>query len=414
MDFASGLGRVEALRAAGEVLAWGLLAAGLGYAALSAWVVASFRLPKAHGDDAAEPGLTVLKPLCGEEPGLQANLQSFLEQDYPGGLQLVFGARSPADRGLRLAQRLAAQRPRLDIGFVAGAGALGANLKVGNLARMARLARHDIWVVSDSDACIRPGDLRRVAALFHAPEVGAVTCLYRALVPTDGGLTPRLGALLIDGWFLPSAMVAMTLAPLDTCYGPLTAIRRSVVERAGGFEALADLLADDHELGQMSIRQGLEVRLAPLIVETQVTERSLAALIEREVRWARTVRATQPLGHAASLVTHPLPVVVVSFAALHSVLGIAGASLLLVLRLMAVGVAKARFATPWRAREWLTAPVLLALRESLCLWVWAASFLSRRIVWRGRRLKIRPGARFAERLRGARQPARKPLGVVDD
>lgn len=401
MDLASGLGRVDvpqSLRAVVDGLSWGLLLAGLAYAAISAWVVATFRLPTAAGEVAAVPGLTVLKPLCGEEPGLQANLQSFLEQDYPGGLQVVFGARSRADRGLRLAHRLAAQRSELDISFVASTGVPGANLKVGNLTRMALVARHDILVVSDSDARIRPGDLRRLAALFDAPEVGAVTCLYRAVIPTGGGLTPHLGALLIDGWFLPSAMVAMTLAPLDTCYGPLTAIRRSVVEREGGFEALADLLADDHELGQMSIRQGFEVRLAPLIVQTQVPEPSLAALIEREVRWARTVRATQPLGHAASLVTHPLPVVAVSFAALHSVLGVAGAALLLALRLVAVGVAKARFATPWRVREWLTSPVLLVLRESLCLWVWAASFLSRHIVWRGRRLEIRPGARLAERL----------------
>jgi ceramide glucosyltransferase len=401
----------QSLRAVVEVLAWALLLAGMAYAAISVWVVATFQLPAADGDVVAESGMTVLKPLCGEEPGLQENLQSFLEQDYPGGLQLVFGASSRADPGLRLAQRLAERRSGLDVSLVTCTDVRGANLKARNLGRMALVARHDILVVSDSDARIGSGDLQRMAALFDAPQVGAVTCLYRALVPTDSGLTTRLAALHIDGWFLPSAMVAMTLAPLDTCYGPLTAIRRSVLERAGGFEALADLVADDHELGQSCIRQGLEVRLAPLIVETQVQERSLAELIEREVRWARTVRATQPVGHAASLVTHPLPVLAVAFLALGSNLGLAAVALLLAMRLVTVGVAKARFATPWPAREWLTAPVLLLLRETLSLWVWAASFFSRSIVWRGRRLEILPGGRLAERLKVAGQ---EPLGVLDD
>ena len=36
------------------------------------------------------PPVSVLKPLCGEEPYLADNLRSFCNQDYPS-LQLVFG-----------------------------------------------------------------------------------------------------------------------------------------------------------------------------------------------------------------------------------------------------------------------------------------------------------------------------------
>ena len=51
------------------------------------------------------PAVSVLKPLHGMEPGLERNIESFFEQDYPE-FELLFCARHSTDAGLKMANRL--------------------------------------------------------------------------------------------------------------------------------------------------------------------------------------------------------------------------------------------------------------------------------------------------------------------
>ena len=384
--------------------------ASLAYALLALWSVGRSPARREHRTVRDRrwraPGLTVLKPLCGDEPELGENLRSFLEQDYPGELQIIFGARSPSDPALHLARRLAADYPRRDIRFVICEGGLGPNLKVANLASMAAGARHPLLAVSDSDTRVTRRSLAEVAEAFVDPQVGAVTCLYAAALPRGANWVSRLGALHINGEFLPSAMVAAGLGPADSCWGPLTVIRRSVIDRAGGFAAMAHLLADDHELGQITIRQGLKVQMPDLLVETVVDERSLSALFAREVRWARTTLATTPGPHVATVITRSLPLLAVWAALAGSTAEQAAVAVLFALRLAVVGLAQARYGRGWSLTGWALAPLLVMVRETLSLLVWAASFRSNRIIWRGQAFEIRPGSCLVEAGAAAeRRPA---------
>ena len=55
--------------------------------------------------------MSVLKPLHGTEPGLERNLETFFEQDYPE-FELLFCARHETDDGLRLARGWESGIPR--------------------------------------------------------------------------------------------------------------------------------------------------------------------------------------------------------------------------------------------------------------------------------------------------------------
>ena len=58
-----------------------------------AWQRASARRPpRAAVGDAHSPSVAVLKPLCGLEPDLDANLRSFCAQAYPR-FEVIMGAR---------------------------------------------------------------------------------------------------------------------------------------------------------------------------------------------------------------------------------------------------------------------------------------------------------------------------------
>src|SRR5262245_55265283 len=175
--------------------------------------------------------VTILKPLCGDEPQLYERLRSFCTQDYPAPVQVVLGAQSLEDPALEPAVRLAAAFPhRVEV--TSGANEYGSNRKVANLIGMARLARHDVILISDSDIEVEPDFLLRVVGAPQRPEVNAVTCLYHGIARS--GLWSRLFAMTINTSFLPNVVAGLRMGLAQPCFGSTIAIRRQTLGRIGG------------------------------------------------------------------------------------------------------------------------------------------------------------------------------------
>src|SRR5262249_46850849 len=126
---------------------------------------------------AARPPVSILKPLCGHDPGLYENLRSFCVQDYPT-VQVVFGVRDASDPAVAVVQRLIADLPGADLSLVVADRLHGTNYKISNVINMMAVARHDLLVLADSDMRVAPHSLARIVAPLADPETGLVTCLY--------------------------------------------------------------------------------------------------------------------------------------------------------------------------------------------------------------------------------------------
>jgi len=96
------------------------------------------------------------------------------------------------------------------------------------------------------------------------------------------------------------------------------AVRRKILTDFGGFEALSNYLADDYMLGQMVSERGYKVHLSHTIVENLSYEPSYKSLFLHELRWARTLRAAEPLGYMGTFLTDTL--IVSSFTAFFALL----------------------------------------------------------------------------------------------
>src|SRR2546430_6664023 len=129
-----------------------------------------------------------------------------------------------------------------------------------------------------------------------------------------GGAWSQLAAMHINYAFLPSALLGEMLGTGGGCFGATIALRRSVLQRIGGFARIRDELADDHRLGDAVRELGLATVLSRYIVENHVAEPSFASLWRHELRWARTVRAMAPLGFAGSIITHTIILTVLAAA----------------------------------------------------------------------------------------------------
>jgi ceramide glucosyltransferase len=327
------------------------------------------------------PAVTILKPLHGDEPGLEAALATVFAQDYPGTIQVVFGLQDPADPALAVARRLAEQRPDQDVVIVIDPRVNGANGKISNLINMAREARHSVLVLADSDIAAPPDYLRRVVGALGKPGVGLVTCAYYGL--PWAGVWSRLAAMDLSYRFLPSVAVGVSLGLARPSMGSTIALRRETLRRIGGFEAFADLLADDYAMGEAVRQAGEASVVAPVLVAHNCAERSLAEVFAHELRWAKTVRGVDPGGFAGSIVTHAVPLALLGVVLLRAAwLALAALAIALICRLWMIRQVE-KVARPVVGAWWL-----FPARDMFSLIVFVSSFFVRDVRWRGTRFRV--------------------------
>jgi ceramide glucosyltransferase len=358
-----------------------LALAGSAYQLLAARQVRALLVqPRARRKTAA-PAVTILKPLHGAEPGLDVALQSFLAQDYPGTVQVVFGVQDPADPAQLVVGSLRRAHPRRDVALVVDATPHGANRKISNVINMMRRAKHDIILLADSDIVVRPDYLREVVAALETPGVGVVTCPYRGQAVR--GIWSRLAAMGLTYQFLPSVAVGVGLGLAQPCMGSTIALRREVLARIGGFEAFADLLADDYAIGAAVRGTGLRSLVAPVLVAHNCTEHGLAELARHELRWARTIRGVDPAGFFGSGVTYAVPLALLGlFLTGASLVSLAVLAFALICRLWLMREVDRIAGVDGRGR-WLT-----PLRDVLSFTIFLGSFFVRAVDWRGTQFRV--------------------------
>jgi len=347
--------------------------------AVIAWLAARAPLRGcAFAGLSAQP-VTVLKPLCGADAETYESLRSFCDQAYPE-YQIVFGVSDSHDPAVPLVEKLQREFPQADLQIAIDRRQHGSSRKVSNFVNMMPLARHDMLVLSDGDVRVGRDYLRRVVAPLLDPSVGIVTCTYRGI--PRAGFWSRLGALYINDWFIPSVRVAAVTGSRSFAFGATIAIRREVLLGVGGFMAIANQLADDYRLGELTRRIGLRTVLSDVVVETCVTERSLAALVRHELRWLRTIRAVRPVGYAFSFVTFGMPVAafgVLLACGAQPAPGMFGVTL------------AARIMLHLKTRSASSAAsqlLILPFRDTLSLGLWGWGFLTRRVHWRDERYVV--------------------------
>ncbi|HKK15007.1 MAG TPA: bacteriohopanetetrol glucosamine biosynthesis glycosyltransferase HpnI [Gammaproteobacteria bacterium] len=374
------------------VVAWlgvGVAALALGYSAVAMAVLLRWERRRRTAPRGETPPVTVLKPLCGAEPELYHNLRSFCDQDYPR-FEVIFGVRSLEDPAVAVVERLKREFPWRRLELVVDEKLVGVNFKISNLVNMMPRARYDHLVVADSDIRVGPDYLAHVVNELADPETGVVTCLYRGRpLPS---LSSHLGALFIDAWFLPSVLVGRALGYGSFCFGATMALHRSVLERIGGFESLAWHLADDYVLGERVRAEGFKVTLSGYVVQTTVHEPGLRSLWHHELRWVRTIRTVQPVGHAFSFISFAIPV------SLFGAMAAWGNPWALAFPAAAFVLRTGMFLVVNRDRLVQALPdiALVPVRAFMSFFVWALSFGSRRVRWRRQQLWVGPDGRMRQ------------------
>ncbi len=306
--------------------------------------------------------VSILKPVSGAGGNLREALASHSKLDA----ELLCGVSSLDDPAVAIIREF--PKARLVV-----SSTMTPNAKVGILIDLVKAASHETIVVNDSDICVEP-DYLRVTAPLADPNVGLVTCLYRAIGDT---FPARFEALGVATDFAPSTLVARLVGVDEFAMGSTLAFRKTDLQKIGGFESIGDYLADDYQLGHRIHKLGLKCVLSDVIVETHLGGGWLEVW-RHQIRWARTIRVSKCYGYLG------LPVTYATFWALVCGSWRVGLAILLIRMLMAIEAGWFKM----RSKDVLKLFFLIPARDLFGVAVWIVALFGNTVVWRGRKLRL--------------------------
>jgi succinoglycan biosynthesis protein ExoA len=265
----------------------------------------------------AEP-VSVVMPVRNEELNLAESVQSVLDQDYPGEIEVVLAVGPSRDRTLEVSERIAAADPRVTVvPNPAGHIPCAVNTAI-------KASRHSIVARVDGHSLLPPGYLRTAVSELRrtgADNVGGIMAAE--------GVTPFQQAV---AWAMTSPFGVGAAkfhtgghpGAVDSVY--LGVYRRAAIERVGGYDESYQR-AEDWELNHRIRLAGGVVWFQPDLRVTyrpRASVRALAGQYFHYGRWRRVVARQHSGTINPRYLAPPVAVLLMLLGTLAGVAGVAG------------------------------------------------------------------------------------------
>jgi ceramide glucosyltransferase len=332
------------------------------------------------------PFVSLLKSLHGVEPQLEENLESFFNQDYPA-FEVIFAVDLEDDAALPIARRVMARHPERPSQILIQGEPLWPNPPAFAFFNMAKVAKAEILVTSDSDVIVDRNYLRQVVPPLLHKNTGMLTCVYRGL--NAGGFWSLMDAVGMSVEMTAGVLIANWMEGMKFGLGPTIVVRRDALEAIGGYASVGEYFSNDFVIGNFIAAKGFDVALSRHIIAHVVPPMSFERMWQRQVRWAGGTRRSRPAGHFGTVFVFAVPggmLAAVAGAMLgHPLLGLAVLGWAVVNRMIEA------LAIGWgitRDPECLTRPWLYPVRDLLGFAVWVASYLQQKMTWRNGQFEL--------------------------
>jgi len=342
------------------------------------------------------PPVSVLKPLHGMELGLERNIETFFEQEYPE-FELLFCARQESDEGLQLARRVGARFPLVDARYVTCGEPTPKfhNAKVYSLAKLDSVAKHALFITSDADVRVTRDYLRRMVQNLKDPKLGLASCVYLGTTDrgVDAGFSSQLDAVGKSVEMTSGVLVADMLEGTKFALGASMAVRKRSFQDAGGFDDLGQFYADDFVLGNRLATKGIGVRMATHVIRLMVQDTPFGLSFRNQLRWMQSTRRSRPWGHLGSGLTFAIPFGLLGLAwgllSGHALLGVVWLGAMVVNRWVQAGA----ILRVMGDEGWLRGMLLYPLRDLLGSVLWLGSYGGDRFYYRGKIYTLKEGGK---------------------
>jgi ceramide glucosyltransferase len=202
----------------------------------------------------------------------------------------------------------------------------------------------------------------------------------------------RWEAIAGNADFWSQVLQGQSLAPLDFALGAVIAVRRDALTQSGGFEALADFLADDFQLGNRLVRlTGRRIAICPVVVDCLDAPINWRQAWAHQLRWARTIRVSKPLPYFFSILSNATLWPLLWAALAPSELSLLALALCLLVRIVNAQTLQHRLG-PVPGQNWFF--WLVPIKDLLQFALWLAAFSGNRILWRGDHFRLHRDGRL--------------------
>ncbi|WP_347862318.1 glycosyltransferase [Salimicrobium sp. PL1-032A] len=230
------------------------------------------------------PTVSILIPAHNEEMVIEKTLQSMIALEYPkNNLEVIVINDNSSDRTGEILETYAARFPFIKPVHTSPPN--GGKGKSGALNNGLKEATGEMIVVYDADNTPEPEAIQYLAlGLENDPEAGAVVGKFRVTNAQKNLLTRLINIETITFQWLAQAGRWFWFR-MSTIPGTNFAIRRSILERLGGWDEKA--LSEDTELSFRVYELGYHIRFFPMAVTWEQEPEKLKVWWKQRTRWAR-------------------------------------------------------------------------------------------------------------------------------
>jgi len=349
------------------------------------------------------PPVSILKPLKGVDADLKENLRSIFRLDYPD-FEVILGTEEANDPALAVAQRVAAEFPRVRSLVVTGAATVGYNPKVNNLSNLLPRASHPLVLISDSNIRVPADYLRDLVAHRTRAGGGLVWSLFRGV--NASGVGGMLESLQLNVAVMGGVSALMRLLRIPCAVGKSMLIHRDEIDSIGGLRFLGQFLAEDQICAEELARSGRPVTVTGHLIDNVLGRRTFKDFAGRHLRWARLRRRVNLPGFLGEALLNPTFIALVSLLALRT----SDAAIVAGLALAAMTIVNASTERLLGVRRpgWAYPLLELALSSARGV-LWFAAIANGTVVWRGNVLALGPRSRITLKSAAPAPAAATPM-----
>jgi ceramide glucosyltransferase len=322
------------------------------------------------------PHISIVRPLCGEEPFLEITLKSGFELDYQN-YELLFCVADPNDPAIDVATRLMDRYSHVRARIFIGESPLSQNRKLNNCVKGWSGASHDRILFVDSNVILPPDCITQLLKSWRQ-DTGLVSSPPIATTPI--GFCAELECAFLNSyqarWLYAADAIGVGFA-----HGKTMLMERQMIEQAGGIETLANELGEDAASTKIVRASGFRVRLVSDPFSQPIGFRTLYDVWHRQLRWAQIRRAAFPLLFFSEIFTSSLiPCAMLALSGVFQDYKLI-ISTLSFLGLWYGGEAALSYKVGWHF-SWRM-PFVIIMRDLIIPILWISGWAKLHVIWRG-------------------------------
>jgi ceramide glucosyltransferase len=216
-------------------------------------------------------------------------------------------------------------------------------------------------------------------------NTGLVTATIRGVAADSFGSI--LENLHLNTYIASSVFAVSHLFRMPVSIGKSMLLRRSFIEKIGGFRKFADYLAEDHLLSEEVLKHGMQVAHSTHMIDNVNNSLSIGQFCSRHLRWARMRRNLSIGNFAAEMISNPVFNALVYLAIAQDT----PATILFLIALEAKLTLDALMLKAMDSDLPVSTLLLSPVRDIIIGIIWFVPFMGNKINWRGNRFRIHRG-----------------------